>query len=81
MSEHRCLNCETPHDSIESAVECCACPRCAELETQISAKQARIDELMWEYCPSEMTSEQIDEYSKHQTLAGTPLPRSNKRGQ
>ena len=31
-----------------------------------ASKQARIDELMLEYCPDEMTPEQIDEWAKHQ---------------
>ena len=33
---------------------------------QLAAKQARIDELMLEYCPNEMTEEQLEEWSKHQ---------------
>jgi len=31
--------------------------------------QARIDELMLEYCPDEMTPEQLDNWGKHQVLA------------
>lgn len=30
------------------------------------SKQARIDELMLEYCPNEMSPEQIEEWEKHQ---------------
>lgn len=37
-----------------------------QLKRQLDAKQARIDELMLEYCPDEVTDEQWDEYSKHQ---------------
>jgi dihydroorotase len=32
----------------------------------IQALQARIDELMFEYCQDEMTPEQIHEYVRHQ---------------
>jgi hypothetical protein len=35
-------------------------------EQEIAAQQARIDELMFEYCPDEMTPEQIAEYERHQ---------------
>lgn len=40
--------------------------RIRELTQQLAAKQARIDELMLEYCPNEMTEEQLEEWSKHQ---------------
>jgi len=36
---------------------------CAEA---LDAKQAQIDSLMLEYCPDEMTKEQIEEWEKHQ---------------
>ena len=39
------------------------------LRQQLSAAQAKIDELMLEYCPEEMTNEQIAEYEKHQRPA------------
>lgn len=32
----------------------------------VAAMQARIDELMLEYCPHEMTQEQFDEWARHQ---------------
>ena len=38
------------------------------LTTQLEAKQAKIDELMLEYCPDEMTEEQLDEWGKHQVV-------------
>ncbi|MBK6588115.1 MAG: hypothetical protein IPG22_07465 [Acidobacteria bacterium] len=41
----------------------------SDLRQQLSAAQARIDELMLEYCPEEMTNEQIAEYEKHQRPA------------
>ncbi|MBK8974140.1 MAG: hypothetical protein IPM37_23275 [Hahellaceae bacterium] len=31
---------------------------------KLNAKQAKIDELMFEFCPEEMTKSQIDEYEK-----------------
>lgn len=33
---------------------------------QLNAAQAEIDELMLEYCPNEMTKEQLDEWARHQ---------------
>jgi hypothetical protein len=35
----------------------------------LAAAQARIDELMLEYCPEEMTDEQLATYAKHQVPA------------
>lgn len=40
--------------------------RVAELEREVAAKQARIDALMIEYCPDEMTPEQVAEWARHQ---------------
>lgn len=40
--------------------------RVAALEREVAAKQARIDALMLEYCPDEMTPEQVAEWSRHQ---------------
>jgi uncharacterized protein involved in exopolysaccharide biosynthesis len=36
------------------------------LKQQLAAAQARIDELMLEYCPDEMTAEQVEEWGNHQ---------------
>ena len=33
---------------------------------QLASKQARIDALMVEHCPKEMTEEQVKEWKKHQ---------------
>lgn len=41
----------------------------AELRREVNAKQARIDELMIEYCPDEITSEQWAEYERNQRRA------------
>ena len=38
-----------------------------------SAKQAKIDGLMFEYCPEDMTTEQIDEWAKHQRPVSAEL--------
>lgn len=35
-------------------------------DRKIKAQQATIDALMLEYCPDEMTEEQMDEWAKHQ---------------
>ena len=37
-----------------------------DLRSAVAAKQARIDALMLEYCPDEMTPEQVDEWARHQ---------------
>jgi uncharacterized protein involved in exopolysaccharide biosynthesis len=34
------------------------------LKQQLAAAQSRIDELMLEYCPNEMTAEQLEEWGK-----------------
>ena len=40
-----------------------------EYKADASAKQAEIDRLMLEFCPDEMTPEQIEEWGKHQVPA------------
>lgn len=40
--------------------------KCAWLEGHVAAKQARIDALMLEYCPDDMTPEQVAEWERHQ---------------
>lgn len=35
---------------------------------ELDAKQAKIDELMMEYCPDEMTEDQLVEWAKHQRV-------------
>jgi len=39
-----------------------------EQKQQLAAAQARIDALMLEYCPDEMTKEQLVEWAKHQQI-------------
>lgn len=36
-------------------------------------QQAKIDRLMIEYCPDEMTKEQLLEWAKHQRVARVPV--------
>ena len=43
--------------------------RADRAEADAAAKQARIDELMLEYCPDEMTPEQIENWKRHQVPA------------
>lgn len=45
-----------------------------ELRREVGAKQARIDELMLEYCPDEMTPEQLEEYSNAQVAVVEVYP-------
>lgn len=40
-------------------------------ERKLSAAQSKIDSLMLEYCPEEMTPEQVDEWGKHQVPVNT----------
>lgn len=43
-----------------------------ERNKMAKALQARIDALMLEYCPDEMTAEQLAEWAKNQKPAGEP---------
>lgn len=45
----------------------------ASLRGELAAKQARIDELMQEYCPEEMTPDQLDTWARHQQLSPLSL--------
>ena len=36
------------------------------MRQQLAAKQAEVDALMLEYCPSEMSQEQLDNWAEHQ---------------
>lgn len=38
----------------------------AMLRQQLASAQAKIDALMLEYCPNEMTKEQLDEWARNQ---------------
>lgn len=46
-----------------------------EQQVIINSKQAKIDALMLEYCPDEMTPEQLEEWEKHQHV----VPKSDPR--
>lgn len=39
-----------------------------KLRSEIASMQAKIDALMLEYCPDEMTKEQMDNWEKHQKV-------------
>jgi predicted transcriptional regulator YdeE len=41
------------------------------LHAELNAKQAKIDSLMEEYCPEDMTDEQIDEWAEHKVVIPT----------
>ena len=56
--------CDKPHDIDPS--ECAFC--------EIDRLQAKIDMLMLEYCPDEMTPEQIENWDNHQKLVMADLP-------
>ena len=42
-------------------------------QSDIDSLQARIDELMLEYCPNEMTPEQVQEWAKNQAVSDIVL--------
>jgi len=46
-------------------------------QADVDAKQARIDELMFEYCPDDMTKEQIDEWAKRQAAVDISIELDN----
>lgn len=49
-------------------------------ERDASAKQARIDALMLEYCPDEMTPEQVADWAQHQAVAATEQAGERENG-
>lgn len=48
---------------------CCATCGMPSVTVRLRSAQAKIDALMWEYCPDEMTKEQKREWAKHQVEA------------
>lgn len=42
--------------------------RVADLEDANDALQSKIDNLMLEYCPEDMSAEQMEEWAKHQAV-------------
>ena len=50
----------------------CYCASCEELAREVESKQAKIDALMLEYCPEEMTPEQMEEWAAHQAVYEDP---------
>jgi hypothetical protein len=46
------------------------CAGAEEYERRLSAMQAKLDLLMLEYCPDEMTEEQLKSWGEHQVSAG-----------
>lgn len=51
----------------------------AGVQARLEAAQARIDALMLEHCPNEMTPQQIAEYERNQRLADTAIAQEQKR--
>jgi len=49
---------------------------CDAALARIHSQQAKIDELMLEYCPGEMTPEQVENYAKHQVVANDAVARA-----
>lgn len=64
---------ETPPMTDPTAVQIVcrqAVERLEERRAEIQRLQARIDELMLEYCPDEMTPEQIENWKRSQASVG-----------
>lgn len=64
-----CLTAEPAYDNLRGAGAVCCKSMRDQLEAAqrtIGAKQARIDALMTEYCPDEMTAEQWEEWGRNQ---------------
>jgi hypothetical protein len=55
------LNCPFGTPILDTAIDLII-----ELEQQLAANQAKIDALMLEYCPDEMTPEQVANWAAHQ---------------
>jgi len=51
---------------------------CKELERQLASKQAEVDALMLEFCPEELTREQVEEWAKHQKPAALTATEGEK---
>ena len=49
------------------------CEGYRELARERDSLQAKIDALMFEYCPDEMTEEQIDNWANHQVVSSFSL--------
>ena len=49
-----------------SATQCEAMAEIEYLRQQLASARAKIDALMLEYCPNEMTKEQLDEWARNQ---------------
>lgn len=60
---------EHKHDAVLFAALTDAAAIIRDLRNAVAAKQARIDALMLEYCPDEMTPEQVAEWARHQQPA------------
>ena len=65
-------NAEPYSRTFEDAWKAGAASRDAVVESlrqQLAAKQAEVDALMLEYCPNEMSQEQLDNWAAHQRPA------------
>lgn len=55
------------HDDLSIGHE--AAETIIDFRAQVAALQARVDALMLEYCPDEMTEEQLENWARHQRPA------------
>lgn len=55
------------HDDVSIGYE--AAEMIIDLRTQVAALQARLDALMLEFCPDEMSEEQIENWARYQRPA------------
>jgi hypothetical protein len=63
--EFLCNECETPHDSIEGADECCSCPQCAKFKTGIQRIQDVLDDHYWgDVTDRDRVQDEVDKLEK-----------------
>ena len=65
-----------------SAVGTCdeAAALLVSLAEAMEADQAKIDALMLEYCPDDMTPEQREEWARHQSRSAPPASTEGEKG-
>lgn len=56
----------TSRDVVGDKLIYCMAAEISELRQQLAAKQAEVDALMLEYCPGEMSQEQLEEWCRNQ---------------
>ena len=69
MTEHRI------QERLRNGSFACSAKVACEAADHIDQLEYKIDELMLEYCPDEMTKEQMENWAKHQVPAEDDIPK------